>query len=55
MKMKLYEEFEQIMCSKFNLTSEKQKDKKGETPSSSNIENTVKENIQNDFGKKYII
>ena len=52
MKMKLYEEFEQIMCSKFNLTSEKKKDKKRETPSSSNIENTVKEIIQNEFGEK---
>jgi hypothetical protein len=52
MKMKLYEEFEQIMCSKFNLTSEKKKDKKRETPSSSNIENTVKEIIKNEFGEK---
>jgi len=52
MKMKLYEEFEQIMCSKFNLTKEKKEDKKGETYNSSNIENTVKEIIKNEFGEK---
>jgi len=52
MKMKLYEEFEQIMCSKFNLIKEKKEDKKGESSSSSNIENRVKEKIQNEFGEK---
>ena len=52
MKMKLYEEFEQIMCSKFNLINTKNGEKKEENNNLIDIENSVKEMAQNELMKK---
>ena len=51
-KMKLYEEFEQIICSKFHLTNEIKKDKKEDTNTLINIENTVKKLLRPNLMKK---
>ena len=51
-KMKLYEEFEQIICSKFRLTSETKKDKKEESNTLTNIETTIKKITQSEINKK---
>ena len=51
-KKKLYEEFEQIICSKFKLTSETKKDKKEESNTLANIETTVKKIAQSEINKK---
>ena len=51
-KMKLYEEFEQIICSKFHLSNEIKKDKKEATNTLNNIESTVKKIAQTEFNEK---
>ena len=51
-KTKLYEEFEQIICSKFHLTSETKKEKKEESNTLTDIENTVKKIAKTEINKK---